>query len=55
MYYILRKLKIPHVPKWEYDHNLKLSDNMTNRDKWKKKRLFAPDESDLLALQNKSD
>ncbi|KAF0982887.1 hypothetical protein FDP41_010866 [Naegleria fowleri] len=50
-YFLLRKFKIPHVPKFQYNHNLKLSENMAFREKWKKKSLFSPDDDDLRALQ----
>jgi hypothetical protein len=41
-YYILRKFNIPHTPKWKYDYNLKYSDNMANKERWKKSKLFEP-------------
>ncbi|KAL9645326.1 hypothetical protein ABK040_002525 [Willaertia magna] len=49
-YFLLKKLKIPHVPKWTYDPNLKLSENMARKEKWQKKKLFQPEEEDLKAL-----
>ncbi|KAG2374855.1 hypothetical protein C9374_010229 [Naegleria lovaniensis] len=51
-YFLLRKFKIPHVPKFQYNHNLKLSENMTLREKWKKKSLFSPDDDDLRAIDS---
>eukprot|EP01080_Neovahlkampfia_damariscottae_P003484 gene3484-6133_t len=40
LYYLLDKFKIPHTPKWKYDHTIKFGDNLALRDEWKKKKLF---------------
>ncbi|KAL0489497.1 hypothetical protein AKO1_010500 [Acrasis kona] len=40
LYYVLRILKIPHTPKWKYDHNKKFSENEVDLENWKKQRLF---------------
>jgi hypothetical protein len=40
LYYVLQNFGIPHTPKWNYDHDKKFSDNMEEREKWKKKTLF---------------
>lgn len=40
LYYLLEKFKIPHTPKWIYDHNKKYSENIEEKDKWKKKKLL---------------
>jgi hypothetical protein len=40
LYYFLERLKVPHTPKWSYDHSKKFSENMVIRDEWKKKKLF---------------
>jgi hypothetical protein len=37
---MLERLKVPHTPKWNYDHSKKFSENMAIRDEWKKKKLF---------------
>lgn len=52
-YYILRKFNIPHTPKWKYDYNLKYSDNMTNKERWKKSKLFETAATPGLAASTK--
>ncbi len=39
-YYVLRRLNIPHTPKWTYNPELKYGDNMKNKEQWKKSKLF---------------
>jgi len=39
-YYLLQRLNIPHTPKWKYNPELKYSENMTNKERWKKSKLF---------------
>ncbi|KAF0852308.1 Type II secretion system (T2SS)-associated protein Gcp14 [Andalucia godoyi] len=42
LYFALKRLRIPHTPKWTYDPSRKYVDNMDEYKAWKRSPLFRP-------------